>query len=675
MIQFIVSILVILAFFISLYGWGRLVSKFLYPEDVGCWPYSVVLGLASWILLGGILNVIHLAYPVTLYAIFGLGVLLSLVFGFSWITKVRPANSTWPTYQGESLRPFSGVNLLSYGLPLSLALVAVAFLVATLLPGDVFNYHDDFHTYFVRPVRMLQTGSMGGDSFDLLGIDSLGSQAFLQSFVVAGFPINYINGFDAILGFGLYAFLLIEIARRLEIHWVYIFSSLLIFIIINPQYTNVSALYSGSVLILALIFASCLLTRSYSNQNPRSSFLMAIPVAVLLSCLISLKLTFVVYSVFYFLVYFGLSILFSANRKLVAVIGAFTALVAIISITPWLVLHWPNYSMLLGLAPAGLTDTMNTVDFFSRLTSGNFNKLLSLLSFDTLFWGGSYLDYNFVIVLLATALVISLYLLKSKQVEIEKRYLIPILSSCAAGIVSYFTNAYVFSSQLGVRYSCPVLIASLPAVLLLLGKYAVRHRTAGQVYKSGLSSVSRLGIMLLVSQGILVVLFSDVLIDRATRAYNAGTLVSFSIHQGDVRYSKAALSDQSRESALSLQSKTEKGETILVWMSVPFHLDFARNRILTVMEPGLDNPWLNIPASENPESLVKYLRQLGVRYVMWEHAGYGMKTIREVLAQPSSHSSDFRNNIYLRKTLTALANRSKILHYNDRIVVIDMGKG
>lgn len=658
-----------------MYGWGRLAVKLLYGETLNCWAYSVAIGLAFWIFMGGVLNAMQLAYPVTLYIIFGLGMALSLTFAFLSLREVQLPQLTLPDLQSELFQLLSKTNLLSYVLPLFLTLLALGFLVATLLPGSVFNYHDDFHTYFVRPVRMLQTGTLGDDPFDVLGLDSLGSQTFLQSFVVMKFPINYINGFDAIFCFALYAFLLIEIARKLEIHWVYTISSLLVFAMINPQYVNVSAVYSGSALILGLIFASCLLTNSYDNTNLRPSILMAIPGAVFLSCLISLKLTFVFYAILYFFTYFGFSILFTANRKRVVIIGAFSALVAVISITPWFVLHLPNYAMLVHLAPTEPTDTTNVVGFFSRLISGDFNRVLSLLSLDKLFWGGSYLDYNFVVALLGVTFVITLYLLKNKQIKIQKYHLIPILSSCAAGIASYFVSAYVFSSQTAVRYSCPVLIASLPAALLLLGKHALRYQAVAQAPTRGLSSISRLGIILLVSQGILIALFADIFVDRAKRAYNTGTLVSFPTADAYVRYNKAALSDEARRWALSLQSKTEKGETILTWMSVPFHLDFARNRILTVMEPGLVNPWLDIPFDKSPETLVKYLRQLNVRYVMWEYKGPGMKSAQRLLTQYPASSRVVKNHIYFRKALNFLAKRSKILHHNEQIVVIDIGKG
>jgi len=37
---------------------------------------------------------------------------------------------------------------------------------------------------------MLQTGTIGGNNFDILGTDSLGGQSFLQAFILAVFPLS-----------------------------------------------------------------------------------------------------------------------------------------------------------------------------------------------------------------------------------------------------------------------------------------------------------------------------------------------------------------------------------------------------------------------------------------------------------------------------------------------------
>lgn len=69
MIEFFVSIVIIVAFFASLYGWGRLILKRVDKSALSGPAYCVVIGLSSWISLGGLLNALGIAYPATLYAL------------------------------------------------------------------------------------------------------------------------------------------------------------------------------------------------------------------------------------------------------------------------------------------------------------------------------------------------------------------------------------------------------------------------------------------------------------------------------------------------------------------------------------------------------------------------------------------------------------------------------
>ena len=78
MIASFVSIIVLLAFLASAYGWGRLLFKPIYGDGETGWAYDTVLGLAVWVFIGGILNVAHFAYPIALDCIFGLGVFATL---------------------------------------------------------------------------------------------------------------------------------------------------------------------------------------------------------------------------------------------------------------------------------------------------------------------------------------------------------------------------------------------------------------------------------------------------------------------------------------------------------------------------------------------------------------------------------------------------------------------
>src|SRR6185503_18663028 len=68
-------------------------------------------------------------------------------------------------------------------------LALTAFFAWTLLPTGVMNMHDDFQTYLPRLVRVLAAGTVGGNAFDALGADGLGTQALFQALALTFLPL------------------------------------------------------------------------------------------------------------------------------------------------------------------------------------------------------------------------------------------------------------------------------------------------------------------------------------------------------------------------------------------------------------------------------------------------------------------------------------------------------
>jgi hypothetical protein len=130
--------------------------------------------------------------------------------------------------------------------------------------------------------------------------------------------------------------------------------------------------------------------------------------------------------------------------------------------------------------------------------------------------------------------------------------------------------------------------------------------------------------------------------------------------------------------ARNAQAATEAGQPILAWISVPFQLDFVRNRIFVVMEPGLINPWLKLPLGADSTVLRQYLERLGIRYVMLEHKGLGITTDAVLHNHLRSRRFLYRrlgeHNLYFRRALQSLAveSRSRVLIHNEQMVVFDL---
>src|SRR6266496_1159860 len=166
-------------FLLSIYGWGRLCRAFCDARILKFHSLSAVLGLALLNFIGGLLNLFKLA---TAPALFTLMLAGSVLAGMDLI-RTRPwrAFSSSPRTSGDGSKR-RWMDAGGTVLPIMLALIAGSGACLTLMPTTLFNAGDDFHTYAPRVVRMVQTGSVGGNPFDASGLDSLGSQSFFHGF-------------------------------------------------------------------------------------------------------------------------------------------------------------------------------------------------------------------------------------------------------------------------------------------------------------------------------------------------------------------------------------------------------------------------------------------------------------------------------------------------------------
>ncbi len=292
---------VLLAFLASAFGWGQLPHLLGRIRAEGLF-LSTTYGLAIIILLGGILNAAGLASSAGLLVIFFAGLCFSLYFAICRLNVHRASNA------GESRTQWPRIAAV-WAMPVLIGI----FLVVTLLPSQVYNAHDDFQSYFPRPIRMLQTGSIGGNPFDFLGVDSLGAHGFLQGFWVLWLPVEYINGFDAVCCVFLAAALIVELSIRFRLHWLFAVCAVLAFIVPNTQAVNTSALYSGSVIMVSLIITGVLLVDSLAKDDLRSTVVITIVHGILLASLFLLKNTFAPFVALYALLLFGLTFLTMAR--------------------------------------------------------------------------------------------------------------------------------------------------------------------------------------------------------------------------------------------------------------------------------------------------------------------------------------------------------------------------
>ena len=416
MLVFLTATASIIIYSISAFGWGRLAAIYLYKNTIKSIAFEIALGLAVWVFIGGILNALGLANAIALNIIFFLGILFFAVIVYSRLQDRKA------TFKQRLFENFRGVQdkiqtrkILPESIPVLLVIIASSFLIITLLPANAFNNNDDFYTYFPRLFRMLQTGRLGDMlSFDFVGFDSLGAHQFLQSFLLNYFPINYINGFDTIFCFLLGGLLLNDIGNKCKSHWLVRTGAIAVLIIIHPQYVNTSAIYSGSLMIFALIYSSLLFFQTLEKQQTNHMFGAAMIFAFIVSSLMALKHTFIPFAVSYSTLFFLFLVLFTKERKKVALVAGISAPITGIMLAPWLLtvsdkiifffnvnfnklyqlLQTTNHEI---LSPEKMTQGSSLLPDSSSALPETSSVISDLFSTQKLFYGGNASDYSFVV--------------------------------------------------------------------------------------------------------------------------------------------------------------------------------------------------------------------------------------------------------------------------------------
>ena len=434
--------------------------------------------------------------------------------------------------------------------------------------APAYNFHDDYQKYFVHPVRMLETGSVFGSPLSDIGFDTIGGQAFLDGFVVAFFPIRYINGLDAAFALFLCMMLASQFTRgRRELMPLTIVCALSV-VLINPQYVNISALYTGSLLMMAVL------------EEEGSS---AAVTGLLYAALLALKSTFALFVVLHLTAALVVRGMKWANR---------TALACVLFFSPWILLHAPHYFAIFhqsatvieaGVRPQETFDMFSTEALDYGATPANYTGLMLAIGLCGLMIAGS-----------------------KRRVDMTS-------ASCFAALAAYFIMIYVSGPRnagyaQAVRYFAPFAIGAAPAAF---GSAGLAFLDAAETARTPqLEAFLRVGLPLLVA-AVPVLAFAPSLRDRVKQALDSGSVLAFSWLAPTpeyLEYNRQVLFGDMRQRVATAQAAVPRGEAAVVWINAPFYLDFKRNRIADV-EPGagLIAPWSKMPEAH---------------YFIWEYAGY-----------------------------------------------------
>jgi len=606
--------------------------------------FAICLGVATLILLGGLLNVAHLATTgvVTVLACLGIG--LALFFGHRNIASLRHLSLN---EFSEQLDKTDAGRFLSF-----LCMVLSIFLIAYLLPGKVFNFHDDLHTYMPRLALMSQTGDIAQNPLGFVGLDSLGAQTFMQSFATGVFGLGYANGFDAVFCFVLSCMLLTAICKDLDANWIIAVAALTALITINLQQVNISATYSITALLLGIVYSGL-----QAGPAEEIDLKQSMPLVILLAALVSMKLMAALFATYFFVFYVANSVLVFRRVK-----NAFGLLVLLIATSlPWFLVHIEKYwtAMIKVLADPD-SNTSFAVDLSSTFLG---NPVESLFGQNELFWGGSLFAYN--------SLFSALVLLTLALFFVGQRYWLlktVLLPFSFATTITYLTATLLFDVEMAIRYSLPFLIVASSIVLPLTGN--LKQLDFFQ-YKDRANLISvGLAVMLL---GFVTLWFYPSFDRRIDVAQKHHGVVMFPVSAQVASYVQEAMSVENKSKYDEYQSYCEAGSPVFVWVSAPFHFDFERNQIVYFAEAQTVTPWFSIPTESGASGVRSFFDESGIECVIWEYQGAGMKSINEYRQYRESAILSYRRVgekvVPLFESLERLANDNSIVFNESGVVV------
>lgn len=618
------GLMVTLLAMLSLAGWGVFCGR-IFGYKAPSLAMSSVIGLATVIFAGGLLNLLHVAHGLVLDLVLVVGAILFAILYRSQLKFWHSAEVT-------------GYTLFVW---LTAAGLWGGAAVSQLSP-TAFNFHDDFEKYFTFPVRMLLTGTLAGNPLNALGSETLGGLAFLHGMVLNHFPITYINGVDALFGLLLCLLLPCGALPARPSFLPAVLCGMAVVFTINPQIINISASYTVCALLMAAMLLFCNVATDDATEAPPPAILYGL----LLAALIALKTILLLYAAIVFVTFSVVIVLVARDVRGRVLWLARTAGATVLFLAPWIALYLPNY------LHSGSLDTIQPVP---PGTGELYIEPFSFFSMDPLYYGSSYLLYSLV-VLFTLALSVIVFAVYRRRYGVMTFQGIALLAGGTAIVISYIVllalgpqlNGYFHS----LRYAIPLLTAGLP----VLGNVAI------SVAAPIMNKWQRACVIVVIAVEVVVVgLFAANAVKRFQQGLDSGNVLAFSALASSsdyLAYNKEVLYGDRHAYIRKIQKVIPPGKPFLAWITTPYHFDYQRNTIYDAEHAGIGTPWAILPK---------------VDYYVVESDGYAVvpqSTLYEDLRYPGTRERYVsRRCLSLMDTLAGLQSVAEELYNDGRIAV------
>ena len=551
----------------SMFGWGKIFS---FNKTSNYISVTIVLGMGFILFIGGILNILDLAYQSNINIIFFLGLLLF----FLNIYKKR-----------NHIKQFSFIKFEKKYFVFLIPVFLLSLSVISSINPDAYNYHDDYQKYFIHPIKMLETGSVFGSTLSAIGLQTFGGQSFFQSFFISFLGLKGINIFDSVFCLSICVLLIFEISKKQR---TLIFGLLIasLIVLIHQQIVNISSVYSATLFMMISIILTFEFFREKNEIDSTSlNINLILGICICFASLIILKTSYAIFPIIYFISLTILLFIFKISKNKSFYFFFITPLVSLILFIPWVLFSLELYT------DANLT-TNEPLDLTVKVFKFYFPNLLS---FEPLFYGGRQLIYTLLPTVGIFLILLTIFLLKKQKFEFQKNDKVIIFVSSVALITG--STIYFFLMFIGpnfstistlTRYSIPFIMATIPVGILLLYSLLLNNH----LYTRSIFFI----IIIFIS-----LIFFPQYYDRIVQSYKCGSQLSFSsfaCSEKYIEYNNSIFKKAKKISTQKWQEEIPEGKSVMAWINTPFYLDYKRNEIIEISIGGFDNPWAVFPSAK-----------------------------------------------------------------------------
>jgi len=619
---------VCILFILSCYGWGVIVrGAFWRGLERGFLPAA---GMAALIALGGWGTLLSIAAQSVILGILGIGVAAAIL-------NFVDEGKTYRRKQEQFLRPqlwFVYVIVL-----LSLIPLFLSSLVGINAPADKVGY-------VVHVARLLQTGGYGPDPFNSRIIESsLGGFNFLAGLVNgAGLPFYQLWVLERFLAPIITLLGLLAFFNRLKFSQpqclvAILFFIALIYLAIGMDETTT---LTGTVAALPIYL---LFLRWLHETDAWGGWRKFVPGGFAIAALLALKNTHLVTAAIFLPAAVLTLPAWSVRDRLTA--GVVSGCVAVLLLMPYMInMYLSNGTFLYPFLGRGFHGSVYGIYY-------KVNFLENLRSRDIQF------QMREAVLIFAPVLLLGVPHALRKVIRRVPDglngyfLLVALFSTFASGLLIVVATGFF-------RYAFASLAVAVIVLLLETKEFAKLFRRPKFLFLVALGGIVTLQPMFVLYMSGAIKTLRDTWIGTA----------------------RSGVMDEpvSRNAVRTAQEAIPEGELILARMGQAYFLDFSRNPVWHLDIPGASSPPPGLPLSKDtsPKDLADYLRETGVRFIMYSEFDDGGHNVEDFLGRDFSTpwmEIVGRNIVQFDELIRHLGvQEARLIHRRDGVAVFDLDK-